>query len=42
LITQMMVGPLIDSQGHDFRLNDAFVKAVVLLDCLNSENQNSS
>ena len=36
LTDQIMAGPLIDDMGHDFRLNDSFVRAVALLERLSS------
>jgi hypothetical protein len=32
LIGQMMVGPLVDELGNDFRMNDAFIRAAVVLE----------
>ena len=36
LTDQMMAGPLIDDLGHDFRLNDSFIRAMALLERITS------
>jgi hypothetical protein len=33
----MLVGPLVDETGQDFRLNDAFIRAVALLERLGED-----
>ena len=32
LVSQIQVGRLTDKLGHDFRLNDAFLRAIALLE----------
>jgi hypothetical protein len=38
LIAQIEAGKLRDELGHDFRLNDAFVRATALIEQIEAEN----
>ena len=39
LVSQIRVGRLTDELGHDFRLNDAYLRAVELLERIESESR---